>query len=289
VSLHAERIAAAFKWACLAELEAPKPGNVHAFATGHRMTVDEFVRSADAAAGPLAAERARVGVRIDRAVAATFAAVGTNTNLGIILLCAPLASAAERDAGGADLRAALGDVLRDLDVDDANLAFRAIVRAAPAGLGRSVRHDVSEPATATLLQAMSEAAGRDLVARQYATDFTDIFDFGLALLETACESRTDPKWATLATFLGFLSVFPDSHIVRKHGTETAHAVQREAARYRRMLQEAEEPSQLLSALLAWDNALKRQGINPGTSADLTVATLFAHRLQSILPSVRNSG
>ncbi|MGE8472213.1 MAG: triphosphoribosyl-dephospho-CoA synthase, partial [Paraburkholderia hospita] len=28
-------------------------------------------------------------------------------------------------------------------------------------------------------------------------------------------------------------------------------------------------------LAAWDNTLKRGGINPGTSADLTVATLFA--------------
>ena len=48
-----ERIAAAFKWACLAELDAPKPGNVHTFAAGHRMTVDEFISSADAAADPL--------------------------------------------------------------------------------------------------------------------------------------------------------------------------------------------------------------------------------------------
>jgi triphosphoribosyl-dephospho-CoA synthase len=41
-------------------------------------------------------------------------------------------------------------------------------------------------------------------------------------------------------------------------------------------------------LLRWDAALKQRGINPGTSADLTVATLFAHRLRSILPPPRNS-
>ena len=285
----AEHIAAAFKWACLAELEAPKPGNVHAFATGHRMTVDEFVRSADAAAAPLAAECARVGVRINRAVTATFAAVGTNTNLGIVLLCAPLAAAAERVSASTALRGTVGNVLRDLDVDDANLAFRAIVRAAPAGLGHSARHDVCHPAAVTLLQAMSEAADRDLVARQYATDFADIFDFGLPLLEAARASRADAKWATLTTFLGFLSAFPDSHIARKLGAETAHAVQREAAQYQSMLRAAEDPSQLLSAFLAWDSALKRKGINPGTSADLTVATLFTYRLQTILPSVHNSG
>ncbi|MGB8629798.1 MAG: triphosphoribosyl-dephospho-CoA synthase [Xanthobacteraceae bacterium] len=285
----AERIAAAFKWACLAELEAPKPGNVHTFADGHGMTVDQFVRSADAAAGPLSAEGARVGVRIDAAVAATFAAVGANTNLGIILLSAPLAAAAECDTAFRDLRHALVKVLRNLDIEDANLAFRAIVRAAPGGLGHSASHDVFDPATVTLLQAMAEAADRDLVARQYATDFAAIFDLGLPVLEAAYEDGADPKWAILTTFLAFLAAFPDSHIARKLGAETVHAVQSEAIEFRRMLEAAKRPDSLLPALLAWDSALKAKGINPGTSADLTVATLFAYRLQTILPSARNSG
>ena len=282
----AERIEAAFRWACLTELDAPKPGNVHAFADGHRMTVDEFVRSADAAAAPLSAQGARVGLRIHRAVMATFAAVGTNTNLGIILLCAPLAAAAERDA--TNLRNALHQVLQDLNVDDADLAFGSIVRAAPAGLGHSAQHDVFNPATVSLLQAMSEAANRDMVARQYATDFADIFDRGLPLFESVSRSRGEAKWATLATFLGFLSAFPDSHIARKFGAETARCVQGTALNFARMLQAAEQADQLLPALLTWDSALKAKAVNPGTSADLTVATLFAHRLRTILPSVRNS-
>lgn len=282
----AERIEAAFRWACLTELDAPKPGNVNAFADGHRMTVDEFVRSANAAAAPLSARGARVGLRIHRAVMATFAAVGTNTNLGIILLCAPLAAAAERDA--ADLRRALHEVLQELDVDDADLAFCSIVRAAPAGLGHSAQHDVFNPATVSLLEAMSAAANRDMVARQYATDFADIFDLGLPLFESVSQSKGEAKWATLAIFLGFLSAFPDSHIARKFGAETANCVQRAALNFAAMLQAAEQPNQVLPALLTWDAALKAKAINPGTTADLTVATLFAHRLRNILPSVRNS-
>jgi triphosphoribosyl-dephospho-CoA synthase len=284
VTSRAERIEAAFRWACLTELDAPKPGNVHAFAEGHRMTVDEFVRSADATAAPLSAQGARVGLRIHRAVMATFAAVGTNTNLGIILLCAPLAAAAERDA--ANLRSALHEVLQALDVDDADLAFRSIVRAAPAGLGHSAQHDVFNPATVSLLQAMSEAANHDMVARQYATDFADIFDLGVPLFESS-QKKGEAKWATLVTFLGFLSAFPDSHIARKHGAETADCVQRAALNFATMLQAAEQPDQVLPSLLRWDAALKAKAINPGTSADLTVATLFAHRLRTILPSVRN--
>jgi hypothetical protein len=33
--------------------------------------------------------------------------------------------------------------------------------------------------------------------------------------------------------------------------------------------------------MGWDAALKSGGINPGTSADLTVATLFASSLSAI--------
>lgn len=277
----ARRVAAAFRWACLAELEAPKPGNVHAFAGGHRMTAEDFVRSADAAAAPLSAEGARVGARVLSAVEATFAAVGANTNLGIILLCAPLAAAAETHAEGGQLRSALGKVLRDLDVDDATAAFRAIVEAAPAGLGHSARHDVFAPATISLLQAMTEAADRDRVARQYATDFADIFELGLPSFEAASRGRADAKWATLTVFLGFLAAFPDSHICRKHGAQKAADVQREAMKVHSLLRNAERPAQLLPALLAWDAALKAKGVNPGTSADLTVATLFAHRLRTV--------
>src|SRR4051794_37952321 len=104
-------IAAAFVAACRDELDAPKPGNVHVFADGHRMAVDDFMRSADAAATPLTEPGARVGQRILGAVAATRAAVGTNTNLGIILLCAPFAVAAE--IATTNLRAVVADVLEN--------------------------------------------------------------------------------------------------------------------------------------------------------------------------------
>jgi triphosphoribosyl-dephospho-CoA synthase len=281
VTAVAERIADAFRTACVAELDALKPGNVHIFAGGHRMTVEQFVRSADVAAGPLSAPGARVGRRILGAVEATFDAVGTNTNLGIILLCAPLAAAAEFSPSS--LRCALADVLNDLDTEDASLAFRAIVRASPAGLGRV------EPARVTLGQAMAEAADRDRIARQYATNYADIFERGQPLLAAAAARGWDRKWRVLAVYLGFLSAFPDSHIVRKHGIAIAEDVQRTATEFLGALKSSRDPAHLDDDLLAWDAALKARNINPGTSADLTVAILFAHRLATILPSARNSG
>jgi triphosphoribosyl-dephospho-CoA synthase len=284
-------IAAAFTRACVAELAALKPGNVHAFADGHRMTAAQFVRSAEAAAAPLAATGARVGRRILDAVEATRAAVGTNTNLGIILLCAPLAAAAEQ--GGKDLRkdlrSTLAAVLDDLDVDDARLAFDAIVHASPAGLGRVARNDVSQPAQVTLRAAMADAAERDRVARQYVTAYADVFERGLAAHAAAAERGWEEKWATLAIYLGFLSACPDSHLVRKYGAATAEDVRQRAVEFHAALQTTRDPAHLTADLLAWDTTLKARNLNPGTSADLTVATLFAHALATILPSARNSG
>ena len=273
-------IAAAFVAACRDELAAPKPGNVHVFAAGHRMSVADFMRSADAAAGPLTAPNARVGERILGAVAATREMVGTNTNLGIILLCAPLAAAAEIAA--TDLRAAVTDVLENLDIADANLTFQAIARAAPGGLGSAERHDVHAPATVTLRQAMAEAADRDRIAHQFSTDFEDIFDRGLGFFDKAAARWPDPKWATLAVYLGFLAAFPDTHIVRRYGIAAAEEVGRRATAFERRLNAAEQPDALLGDLLAWDRDLKAGGLNPGTTADLTVATLFAHRVNEHL-------
>jgi triphosphoribosyl-dephospho-CoA synthase len=286
VSALADAIAAAFKAACRNELDAPKPGNVHVFASGHGMTACEFVRSAEAAAGPLTTPHARVGERILGAVEATFAAVGSNTNLGIILLCAPLAATAERKPE--DLRSGLAQALDRLDVRDAELAFRAIVRAAPAGLGRTQRHDVFAPATVTLKAAMAEAAQRDRIAHQYVCTFEDVFERGEPVLVAALSRSNERAWATLAVYLEFLAAFPDSHIVRKLGLDTAEEVRRAARPFHVRMQTGEDRAVLLPDLLKWDAWLKQRGINPGTSADLTVATLFAHRLRTILPSARNS-
>ncbi len=277
---NAARIAQAFRCACVAELEALKPGNVHVFADGHRLTAEQFVRSADAAAAPLSAPGARVGRRILDAVEATQVAVGTNTNLGIILLCAPLAAAAER--AHVDLRAALVAVLDDLDTGDAELAFRAIVRASPAGLGRLERNDVTEPARVTLRDAMADAADRDRVARQYVTAYADIFEVGLPRLAAAAARGWAEEWIVPAIYLGFLADFLDSHIVRKYGIAPAENVRDSAAEFHARLQSSWDPSRLTADLLTWDAVLKEKNLNPGTSADLTVATLFARRLSEHL-------
>jgi triphosphoribosyl-dephospho-CoA synthase len=273
-------IAAAYVAACRAELAAIKPGNVHAQAAGHGMTVADFEMSAEASAPFIADPERRVGSRIRGAIEATWAAVKCNTNLGIVLLCAPLAAAAQSRQPG-NFRARLGKVLEGLDQKDAELAYAAIRLANPGGLGESEVGDVRHKPEMGLRAAMGLAAARDRIARQYASGFADVFEVGVAEFKAARARWGNSEWATTQVYLEFLARFPDSHVARKHGAATAERVraqaQDHAARFRRVTR-AEDA---LADLPAFDAALKGAGINPGTSADLTVAVLFAEALERL--------
>lgn len=270
-------VAHAFEVACRAELLALKPGNVHVHAPGHGMSVHDFELSAASVAPAMASARLGVGARILTAVTATRAAVGQNTNLGIVLLAAPLASAVHAADGGC-LRTALRVVLRGLAIEDTRLAYAAIRLASPGGLGRSERHDVAEQPRVTLLEAMREAAARDRIAFQYANDYVDVFGPGRERLVDLRRRGWSEPWAVTGVYLGFLAAQPDLHIGRKHGPELAEAVRREAAALERRLLDLATPTPLREPLLDLDERLKLGGVNPGTSADLTVATHFADAL-----------
>ena len=280
MTLPPEAVAAAYLDACLIELRALKPGNVHDYAAGHAMTVADFEAAARASADVFAQPGLGVGERIFEAVRRSRAAVDCNANLGIVLLCAPLAEAALTAPTNASFRRGVEAVLARLDRADAEFAFRAIRLAAPGGLGESARHDVRRPATVGLREAMAEAQTRDRVAHQYEAGFADVFDLGLPRLRAGLARWGDTAWAAAAAYLGFLAAFPDSHVERKRGPARAEDVRRRAAPLDALLQAAADPAALRPALLDLDAALKREGVNPGTSADLTVASLFALRLEA---------
>ena len=273
-----EAIAAAFKQACMAELTALKPGNVHIFSDGHGMVVQQFIQSADAVAAVIAQPGLKVGERILAAIEATWSVVDCNTNLGIVLLCAPLVEASLM-VGQGSLQHKLQQVLQGLDIADANLAFKAIVRANPAGLGASNQHDVHAASAVSLLAAMQASAQRDRIAWQYAHDFADIFGLGLQTYQQALERWHNEAWAVTTLYLTLLATYPDSHLLRKYGPEQAEEVRLQAAEHLQAWLAQDNPKLYQRTLLQFDAELKAQRLNPGTSADLTVATLMAHALQ----------
>ena len=270
----------AFLWACALYVQARKPGNVSNASAGHRMQAGQFIHSAAASAEPLCRPGAPVGERIEAAVRATRAIVQCNTNLGIVLLCAPIAAAWERRRRGG-LRGRLVEVLAGLDAADARAAYRAIAWAQPAGLGSAPAQDIGDVPTLGLRDAMALAADRDRIAWQYAHGFGDVFDPGVPAFEQAHRGAGDadaaPIVAMQRVFLEFLATWPDSHIARKHGAALAQSVMAEArpwlARARRGDVLDDDPG-----FADWDESLKRRGLNPGTSADLCVATALSWAL-----------
>ena len=275
--LGGEAIRAAFICACNAELGALKPGNVHIHAGGHAMEAKQFADAAEAAAPWISDAGLQVGARVLGAVDASLAAARCNANLGIVLLCAPLAAAAGAASGPPDLRLRLATVLAELDREDAAAVFRAIAHASPAGLGKVASEDVAAAPTVTLIEAMALAADRDRIARAYVTDFEDIFAFGLPELHGARVHAGEEEDAVTTLHMSYMATFPDSHITRKHGAAAAQNV-RDGARERERLWRPAASRNSFPELLAYDRELKEQGLNPGTTADFVVATLYADAL-----------
>lgn len=293
--MSSEKIALAYKNACMAELEALKPGNVHIFADGHGMTIRDFIKSADVTSEIIGQPNLIVGERIFQSVKATQAAVSANTNLGIILLCAPLIHAALQDNQAAidarqNVQQSLDYTLNQLTVEDAALTAQAIVLANPAGLGVSDVNDVHVTPNITLLELMTTAQQKDRIAWQYANHFADIFEFGLVKYDQAMNQwqeftnnrRQNQTWATTALYLSFLARQLDSHVVRKHGEVVAKQLMREAIEMEVIFWTADNPKLVQKHLLAWDASLKSRHINPGTSADLTVACLMMSNFELIV-------
>ncbi|MCA8967685.1 MAG: triphosphoribosyl-dephospho-CoA synthase [Planctomycetes bacterium] len=268
--------------ACITELAAVKPGNVGLHGDGHDMCVAQFVASAAAIAPLLDEPGAGVGERVLAAVRATHAAVGCNTNLGIVLLAAPLARAVLAPPAGRTLRGRLRAVLAALTVDDTRDVFAAIRLAAPAGLGESKHHDVHDAPAAPLQEVMRAARRRDRIAAQYANGYRDVFGIGLPAFDAALANGDDEAGAATAACLAFLSRVPDSHICRKLGLPAARRTQTLARELHERYLGGAGPKGMADALLRADRELKTRGINPGTSADLTVTTILAWRLRCVL-------
>ena len=292
--LSPDSVATAAQLACLLEVSAPKPGNVSPGHHFHDTRYEDFLASA-AAIGPamaLAGQRP-IGPTILAAVEATARWAPSNTNLGIILLFAPLARAAigagptaaddvpSRAASRislASLREGVDVVLAATTVADARTVYAAIRLARPGGLGRADAQDVDEEPDAALQVVMALAAGRDAIAREYATGFATTFDTGVPALSRARSDGLAWDMAVVETYLALLAAAPDTLIARKLGVARADDVSGDAAAIT-AVGGVRTPAGR-AQLEAFDQRLRdpRNAANPGATADLTAAALFAFLL-----------
>lgn len=258
--------------ACLWEATAPKPGNVYRGADFEDTSYADFLASA-AVIGPeidCVTERG-VGATVLAGIEATRAAIGPkNTNLGILLLIAPLAAA----PAGEPLAAGVVKVLSGFTADDARDVFAAIRMTQPGGLGRVDEADVNsfDSPPISLRDAMQLAKDRDLVARQYVDGFAEVFATADRI---AAHAATLPLGdAIVRAYLELLRDHPDSLIARKCGLPLAKEVSGAA---RSVLECLASGDDVYAAVLAdFDFWLRSDGnrLNPGTSADIVAAALF---------------
>jgi triphosphoribosyl-dephospho-CoA synthase len=286
-------IAAAAQLACLLEVSAPKPGNV---SPGRHFTdtrYEDFLASAAAIGAPLGGAGIRpLGATIRLAIEATSRWCRSNTNLGIVLLLAPIARAAaemgsgpgvesswgptgqHRDSSLQQLRTAVGEALAATTVEDAREVYAAIRLAAPGGLGQADSQDVAGEPTMTLLDVMRLAAQRDGIAREYATAFEVTFESGVPTLARARRDGLPWDDAIVETFLTLVAAFPDTHVRRRAGADTARTVSERADAA--LASGGVRSEEGRRAIAAMDAALRdaRNSANPGTAADLTAAAIF---------------
>lgn len=293
----AESIGYLAQRACELEASAPKPGNVSPGRPFVDVRFEDFVASAEAIRDAMSgAGRRPLGQTIWLAVETTSLRTRANTNLGIILLLAPLARAASQVDLAIEpserlrrLRMATGRVLDETTVDDARNTYRAIRLANPGGLGTAAEQDVSSDPSATLRDVMCLAADRDGVAREYATSFETTFERSAPALMRARAGGLAWNEAIVETYLTVLAGAPDTHIARRGGDALAREVSRLAADA--LAAGGVRSDAGRQALIAMDAALRdpRNVANPGTSADLAAAAIFVSLLAERSPARRDHG
>ena len=264
------------KLACEWEVLARKAGNVCPGREFPDLTVNDFLLSAAAIAPVLEqAPHQPLGVTILRCIEATRKVVNTNTNLGIVLLLAPLASVPLDQP----LLPGLSQVLARTTVEDSRNVYAAIRLAKPGGLGEVKEQDVRDEPTLPLREVMALAKERDLIAAHYATDFKDLLEWIVPLLVTHVQYLNNIENAVVACQINLLSMRNDSHILRKLGDAEAMRVKKRAF----FLSDEPAAQQAYRDFDIWlrsDNHAR----NPGTTADLIAAALFvALREKQISP------
>jgi triphosphoribosyl-dephospho-CoA synthase len=256
--------------ACLMEVAAPKPGNVHRGADFADTTFYDFLTSA-VLLGQTIDKNAdqRLGHTVLECVQANKTWVGQNTNLGMILLLVPLAKAHRLGSVSQD---SVRTILKELDADDSREVYKAIALASPGGLGKSKTMDVAADSPECLLAAMKAAEDHDWVARQYSRDFEDVFE-NVAPILVGLRKRKPAHEAIVVAHVQLMAEKPDSLISRKCGSDVAAKSQSLA---QKCIDVVDSETAFLEQVSELDYWLRSDGNrrNPGTTADLIAAGLF---------------
>ena len=258
--------------ACLLEVSASKPGNVHRGADFEDVTFFDFAASAVAMGQAVDDTEGRpYGDTVLAVAQRTKRVTNSNTNLGINLLVSLLAKSCFL---GDPCPENVSSALAELDAHDSRKVFEAIRLMNPGGLGDVEDFDVNETAPACLITAMDQAKDRDRIAAAFTNAFADVFEKSLPWILEGREKFRDLMQGIVWAHVRMMAEYPDSLIARKCGLLIAEQSQAMASKAIDALDDG--PESFFAQVSSLDFWLRSDGHrrNPGTTADLIAAGLF---------------
>jgi triphosphoribosyl-dephospho-CoA synthase len=267
----------AYLFSCKKDIELIKPGNVNLLSSHKDTKAQDYLDSAILSSKELFNQNYSLGKRILESVNVTRSQVNVNTNLGIILLCAPVIQS-YIDFNNLDLREGIKKTLSTTSIKDTHDLCAAINISSPGGLGDSDMYDTASYPNASIKQIMDYSQEYDRISYQYSHNFSDIFDFIIPKLEFLNQRYESLDISLSLLFIEILAKIPDSHISRKFGDKIAKKTSNNARDLLKILDREHDPDYLAKALNNLDYEYKKKGINPGTTADLLVASLMIYKI-----------
>lgn len=277
-------VARSAQLALLLEVSAyPKPGNVdrtHDF----RDTRYEHFLASSVAVYPILREAAARGRRNEPGVGELLRKAveesvtwqsGGNTHFGALLLLVPLAMA----AGACDrpnpveIRRKATEIMLATSVTDALEVYAAFPKAKVRVRKEVPELDVMDEASAHEILAkqlsfysiLTISASYDLISRELVGGFEKSFEYATLISDLARAERINE--AITHAYLRLLASEADTFITMKFGPERSKYVQEKAQEIVTM----GYPRKKLEEL---DEELIREGLNPGSTADIITAALF---------------
>ena len=270
----------AFEYACKLDVFSVKPGNVFLDHPAYGMTHKDFLQSSMACSDIICEQNIDIGEKILESVKASIDVVGCNTNLGIILLCSPIVEAIYLDNEHKLQQNNLKKVIDRIDLKQTKTIYKAINLANAGGMGLKDKFDLNTKKSSDFIlsEAMNFASSYDYIANEYTNYFNNIINTISLNWRNYFKLMGNAECATTATFLKLISSNPDSLIARKYGLDTAIEVSGKFKALSDEYCELKNPNIINNKLLLLDSELKIQGLNPGTTADVVVASIFINRL-----------
>jgi len=268
----------------------PKPGNVHRTRDYDDMVFEDFIISGIVigdtireATTDVDIENPQLGKYILNAVAQTDKWIKNNTNLGIVMMTTPIAVAAAISDTFDEIRPNIVKLMKNTSVDDACDLYDAINIADAGGMGDQEEYDVASDNAKqelrqnnqTMWDVLKISAPWDMLAREMTSDMPAVFEIGYPTYHKLKKEKSLND-ACVLTFLTILSEVPDTLISRKYGSEEALKVSMMV----RDLLKLKGADDFKDKLKEFDEYLFKNKFNPGTTADLTAASIFLSILKS---------